>query len=126
MAKLRVLRVKICVKLKPSQKECGLPRRDTDLVNDDGYKATGSTPPKDMPKQPILQKPRLRNLIKDPMTEVNPDKNVHLTGQFGIYSASETTSAIHSPEGVSLHKHAYKENQNVAAGKSEHIKLTPG
>ena len=62
----------------------------------------------------------------NPMTRVNPDKYMHLTSQLGIYNASETMNAIHSPEGVFLHKLAYKENQNIASGRSEHNKLTPG
>ena len=50
--------------------------------------------------QPILQEPQLRELIKlDPMTRVNPDKDVQPTGQFEIY---ETMSAIYSPEGAFL------------------------
>ena len=52
---------------------------------------------------PILQEPRLRDLIKlDPMTRVNPDKDVQPTGQFEIYNASETLSAVYSSEGAFL------------------------
>ena len=36
------------------------------------------------------------------MTRVNPDKDVQPTGQFETYKASETMSAIYSPEGAFL------------------------
>ena len=50
-----------------------------------------------------MQEPRLRDLIKlDPMTRVNPDKDVQPTGQSEIYNASETMSAVYSPEGALL------------------------
>ena len=66
-----------------------------------GSKATGLTPPQMCPSNPADQVPRLRDLIKlDPMTRVNPDNDVQPTGQFEIYDASETMSAIYSPEGA--------------------------
>ena len=52
---------------------------------------------------PLLQEPRLRDLINlDPMTRVNADKDVQPTGQFEIYNASETMSAIFSLDGAFL------------------------
>ena len=48
---------------------------------------------------PILQESHLRDLIKlDPITRVNPDKDVQPAGQFDIYNASRAMSAIYSPE----------------------------
>ena len=58
----------------------------------------------------ILQEPYLRDLIKlDPMTRIKPDKDVQPTGQFEIYRASKTISAIYSPEGALIIKAITKE-----------------
>ena len=90
-------------KLKPSQQELGpaIPaRRDADLTDDRQIQGNWIDSSHRC-AHPILQEPCLRDLIKlDPMTRVNPDKDVQLTGQFEIYSASETMSAIYSPEGA--------------------------
>ena len=51
----------------------------------------------------ILQEQRLRDLFNfDVITRVNPDKEVQRSGQFEVYNASETPSAIHSPQGAFL------------------------
>ena len=92
-------------KMKPSQQELGpaIPaRRDADLT-DDGQIQGNWIDSSHRDAHPILQEPRLRDLIKlDPMTRVNPDKDVQPTGQFEIYNASETMSAIYSLEGAFL------------------------
>ena len=51
------------------------------------------------PSNPAKATPQ--DLIKlDPMTRVNPDKDVQPTGQFDVHNASATMSAIYSPEGA--------------------------
>ena len=89
-------------KLKPSQQELVPARRDVDLTDyrqiqgnwiDSSHRCA----------RPILQELRLRDLIEsDSMTRVNPDNHVQPTGQFEIYNASETMSAVYSPEGAFL------------------------
>ena len=76
--------------------------RDADLTDDRQIQGNWSDSSHRC-AHPILQEPRLRDLIKlDSMTRVNPDKDVQPTGQFEIYNASETMSAIYSPEGAFL------------------------
>ena len=82
-------------KLRPSQQELGPaipPRRDADLTDDRQIQGNW-----------IDSSHRCAHLINlDPMTRVNPDKDVQSTGQFEIYNASETMSAVNSPEGAFL------------------------
>ena len=88
--------------LKPSQQELGPARRDADLTDDRQIQGKWIDSSHRC-AHPILQEPRLRDLIKlDPMTRVNPDKDVQPTGQFEICDASETMGAIYSPEGAFL------------------------
>ena len=93
------------VKFKPSLQEPSpaIPaRRDADLTDDRQIQGNWIDSSHRC-AHPILQEPRLRDLIKlDPMTRVNPDKDVQPTGQFEIYNASGTMSAIYSPEGAFL------------------------
>ena len=92
-------------KFKPSQQELApaIPaRRDADLTDDRQIQGNWIDSSHRC-AHPILQEPRLRDLIKlDPKTRVNPDKDVQPTGQFEIYNASETLSAVYSPEGAFL------------------------
>ena len=77
-------------KLKPSPQELGPASRDPDL-RDDRQIQGNWIDSSHRCAHPILQEPHLRNLIKlDPMTRLNPDKDVQSTGQFGNYNASET------------------------------------
>ena len=77
-------------------------RRDADLTDDKQIQGTWLDS-SDRCARSILQEPHLRDLIKlDALTRVIPDKDVQPTGQFEIYNASETMSAIYSPEGALL------------------------
>ena len=62
------------------------------------------------------------------MTRVNPDKDVQRTGQFEVYNASETPSAIHSPQGAflgSMHTERIKTllqaNQNTTNSQTDDL-----
>ena len=99
--------------MKPSQQELGPARRDTDLT-DDRQIQDNWIDSSHRCAHPILREPRLRDLIKlDPMTRVNPDKDVQPTGQFEIYNASETMS-IYSPEGPFLGSVSTKRTETLA------------
>ena len=94
--------------LKMSRQESGPARKDADLTDDTQIQGNWIHSSHKC-AHPILQEPHLRDLIKlDPMTRVNPGKDVQPTGQSEIYAASETMSAIYSP--AVLRKHEYKEN----------------
>ena len=89
-------------KLKPSQQELGPARKDGDLTDDRQIQGNWIDSSHRC-AHPILQEPHLRDLIKlDPMTRVNPDKGVQPTGRLEICNASETMSAVYSPEGAFL------------------------
>ena len=97
---IQQLIAKMRAKLKPSQQELGPAKRDADLTDDEQIQGNWIDSSHRC-AHPILQEPHLRDLIKlNPMTRVNPDKDVQPTGQFEIYNASETMSAIYSPEGA--------------------------
>ena len=92
-------------KLKPSQQELGpakTARRGADLTDDRQIQGN-CIDSSHRCAHPSLPEPELSDLIKlDPMTRVNPDKDVQPTGQSEIYNASETMSAVYSPEGALL------------------------
>ena len=87
-------------RLKSSQQGLDTARRDADLTDD--RQIQGNWIDSSLRcAYPILQKPHLRDLMQlEPMTRVNPDKDVQPTSQFECYNASEMTSAIYSPKGA--------------------------
>ena len=107
-------------RLTPSQKECGIAKKDADLTDDRQIQGKWIVPSYRC-AHPILQELQLRELIiLDPMPRVNPDRDVQPSGKLEICNASETMSAIHSPEGPFS---AHRENQDVAPGISENNKF---